>query len=167
MEPIKTILHPTDFSRHSQHALRLACALAREQNARLIILHCVPPEAAVVVGPEVSALRRAECYQQDLNSYRDEMANKLEQLPVSGLRSRPERLLKEGDAATVILHTAQDASCDLVVMGTHGRTGAIRKLMGSVAEEVSQKALCPVVTVKVPLAEPKPVEETEEAEVVF
>jgi hypothetical protein len=52
-------------------------------------------------------------------------------------------------------------------MGTHGRTGAIRKLMGSVAEEVSQKALCPVVTVKVPLAEPKPVEETEEAEVVF
>ena len=54
----------------------------------------------------------------------------------------------EGDRATVILTTAREAGCDLIVIGTHGRTGLKRLLMGSVAEEVVRNAPCLVLTVK-------------------
>jgi nucleotide-binding universal stress UspA family protein len=59
-----------------------------------------------------------------------------------------EHRLKEGAPATEILRTARALECDLIVMGTHGRTGVGRLLMGSVAEEVLRKAPCPVLTVK-------------------
>ena len=54
MEVIKTILHPTDFSRQSEYALGLACGLARDHGARLVLLHVVPGEASVNTGWEVS-----------------------------------------------------------------------------------------------------------------
>jgi nucleotide-binding universal stress UspA family protein len=142
-----------DFSKHSQYAQELACALARERDARLIVLYAVPSSSPVAGGDDVSALRRAECREKDLKSYRDEMRNKLECLPLPGLRVRPELLLKEGDPTGAILAAAEDTCCDLIVMGTHGWKGEARKLMGSVAEEVMRKARCPVVTVKVPLPE--------------
>jgi nucleotide-binding universal stress UspA family protein len=61
-----------------------------------------------------------------------------------------EHRLVEGDAATVILQVATEIKCDLIVMGTHGRTGLSRLLMGSVAEQVVRNASCPVLTVKTP-----------------
>ena len=61
--------------------------------------------------------------------------------------------LKEGDAGTEILRTAKEISSDIIVMGSHGRTGLSRLLMGSVAEAVSRKAHCPVLTVKHPFPE--------------
>jgi nucleotide-binding universal stress UspA family protein len=149
MGPLTTVLHPTDFAKHSECALELACALARDRNARLIVLYAVPGSSPATGGDDGSALRRAEGGEQDLKSYREEMRNKLEHLPLPGLRVRPERLLKEGEPVAVILAAAEETGCDLVVMGTHGREG--EKLMGSVAEEVMQKAPCPVVAVKVPL----------------
>jgi nucleotide-binding universal stress UspA family protein len=84
------------------------------------------------------------------------MRNKLEHLPLPGLRVRPELLLKEGDPAGAILTAAEDTCCDVIVMGTHGWKGEARKLMGSVAEEVMREARCPVVAVKVPPAERPP-----------
>jgi len=63
------------------------------------------------------------------------------------------RYLKEGDPATEIVRLAKETKSDLIVMGTHGRTGFGRILMGSVAEQVVRKAPCPVVTVKTPLSE--------------
>jgi nucleotide-binding universal stress UspA family protein len=59
--------------------------------------------------------------------------------------------VRDGDTAAEILRAATDAGCDLIVMGTHGRTGLGRLLMGSVAEQVVRKAPCPVVTVKAPM----------------
>jgi nucleotide-binding universal stress UspA family protein len=61
--------------------------------------------------------------------------------------------VEEGDAAKGIVNAAQATQCDLIVMGTHGRTGLSRLLMGSVAEKVLRSAPCPVLTVKVPLPE--------------
>jgi nucleotide-binding universal stress UspA family protein len=61
-----------------------------------------------------------------------------------------ERRLEEGLAVTEVLRVAQEVNADLIVMGTHGRTGLARLLMGSVAEQVLRKALCPVLTVKTP-----------------
>jgi nucleotide-binding universal stress UspA family protein len=75
-----------------------------------------------------------------------------------------ERRLEEGDPIGEILRAAAEVPCDLIVMGTHGRTGLARLLMGSVAEEVVRKAPCPVVTVKTPfpVATPTPASPREE-----
>ena len=61
-----------------------------------------------------------------------------------------EHRTRTGDAAEEITALAREAGCDLIVMGTHGRTGLARWLMGSVAEKVLRHALCPVLTVKTP-----------------
>ena len=65
-----------------------------------------------------------------------------------------EHRLVEGDGAAEILCTAKETHCDLIVIGTHGRTGLTRLLMGSVADQVVRRAECPVVAVRQPPAEP-------------
>jgi nucleotide-binding universal stress UspA family protein len=71
-----------------------------------------------------------------------------------------EHRLEEGEPAAQILRVAKETKAGLIVMGTHGRTGLERILLGSVAEKVLRKAVCPVLTVRIPiLAEAtKPVE---------
>jgi nucleotide-binding universal stress UspA family protein len=169
MKSIKTILHPTDFSKHSEYAAELACALARDREARLVLLHVLPPAAPVTDGADLSVLRRAECGQQELRAYREEMRHKLQQLPLPGLPGPVEYVVAEGEVAPAILRTAQNTCCDLIVMGTHGWTGKTRELMGSVAEEVMQKASCPVITAKVSAGEILPEEQytPEEADVIL
>jgi nucleotide-binding universal stress UspA family protein len=154
MRLMQTILYATDFSEHSCKALDLAGSLARDHAARLVILHVVPSGAPVTGPGDGAALERAERRQWDLQSYQQEMAGRLRCLDVPAVAAPVERLLEEGDPATVILRTAEQTSCDLIVLGTHGKTAEMRRLMGSVAEEVMRRARCPVLTVKVPVAEP-------------
>jgi nucleotide-binding universal stress UspA family protein len=151
MKPVKTILHPTDFSSHSQEALRLACELAREEGARLVILHVVPRHVTWTAA--ASEIPKAEHYEHDLDCYRQEMKEKLERLPLPGMAIRAERLLGEGDVGAVIIRTAQNIACDLIAMGTHGWSEEGRRVLGSVAEHVTQNAPCRVLTVRVPLSE--------------
>jgi nucleotide-binding universal stress UspA family protein len=142
MLPIGTILHPTDFSDCATHAFRVAGALARDHGARLVVLHVAP--LPVVVYGEGVVPPQPEVTQAELDA-------KLHQLQAPDPKVRVEHRLAEGDAATEILRAAEETSCDMVVMGTHGRTGLVRLLMGSVAEQVVRKAPCPVLTVKTPL----------------
>jgi nucleotide-binding universal stress UspA family protein len=151
MKPIKTILHPTDFSPESSYALDLACALARGQGARIVILHAVPSPTPVV-GADVADLAKAEAAQRELKSYEEEMRARLSDLRTPDSKLRIERLLKEGEVAATILHVADELACDLIVMGTHGRSRIYQFMMGSVAAAVSREAHCPVVTVKLPPA---------------
>lgn len=72
---------------------------------------------------------------------------------VSGPEVLVEHRLREGDAAAEILQVADEVGADLIVLGTHGRTGLGRVLMGSVAEAVLRRARCPVLTLKSPLPE--------------
>ena len=147
MLAVQTILHPTDFSEHSKYAFWLACALARDYGARLVMVHVVAAPAIVygegVVPPNAEELRAAA--REQLDGLRVPQGN-----------VRAERRLQEGDAVTAILGVAQELHADLIVMGTHGRTGLGRLLMGSVAEQVVRKASCPVLTVKTPLPEVAP-----------
>src|SRR5262249_27158268 len=76
--------------------------------------------------------------------------HKLHQVAIAGSDVKVEHRLVEGFAAEGILNAAKEAKADIIVMGTHGRTGFNRLLMGSVAEEVLRKATCPVLTVKPP-----------------
>jgi nucleotide-binding universal stress UspA family protein len=144
MLPIKTILHATDFSERSHNAFRLACALARDYKARLLVLHIVP--TPVVGYPEGIILTQPE-------EYRAEARAKLQQMQPTDPAIVMERMLGDGDAATTIVDTAKNKECDLIVMGTHGWGGLTRLLMGSVAEAVVRRAPCPVLTVKTPFTQ--------------
>ena len=151
MKATKAILLATDFSEHAREALELAASLARDRYARLILLHVVPAPAAVADGAAAAA-DRAERWCQDLESYRDEMSGRLHRLDVPAMPFPAERVLAEGDAARAILRKAEETGCDLIVMGTHGRTAELSRRMGGVAEEVSRAAPCPVLTVRIPAA---------------
>jgi nucleotide-binding universal stress UspA family protein len=139
MFPISIILHPTDFSSYSDHAFELACALARDYGARLVVLHVVAPPPVVFTEGEVPP---------DPEFVRKDAEKHLEQLRAPDPEQRFERRLAEGQPVEEILKAIEDLDADLVVLGTHGRTGLKRLLMGSVAEQVLRKAPCPVLTVK-------------------
>jgi nucleotide-binding universal stress UspA family protein len=141
MLAMRTILHPTDFSDYSDHAFRLACSLAHDYGARLVVLHVA--ELPVMVGGEgVLVLPRAV----DLEPLREQLA----QIEPEDPRVDVERQIVVGEAAAEILRVAAEIKCDLIIMGTHGRRGLRRLVMGSVAEKVVRTAPCPVLTVKTP-----------------
>jgi len=153
MLPIKTILHPTDFSPGAAHAYHLACSLARDYGARLIIMHVRvnPPAVSAEFGtmPHVASIHgdmlAPEGDVEILRARLAQMRPDDERLPV-------EHVLVDGVPAAEIVNLAKNNGCDLILMGTHGRTGLGRLLMGSVAEQVVRKAPCPVLTVKTPPA---------------
>jgi universal stress protein A len=140
---IRTILHPNDFSPRSKPAFQMAVALARDYNARLVVLHVLEPW--VIAYGEGIAVPPPE-------NYLEEVKAQLVKVRPTDERIAVEHRLIEGDPAPEILRSAVECKADLIVMGTHGRTGLSRLLMGSVAEHVIRKAACPVLTVKAPLA---------------
>jgi nucleotide-binding universal stress UspA family protein len=145
MMQIQTILHPTDFSAASRPAFGLACALARDYGAHLILLHVAP--APVVMGGEMGVVPVAPV------DDREALWEQLTALTPTDAAVRVEHRLRVGGAAEQIVAVATDEACDLIVIGTHGRTGLRRLLMGSVAEAVLRQASCPVLTVKTPTPE--------------
>ena len=149
MLPIKTILHPTDFSAPSEYAFRVACALARDYGAKLVVMHVdMPP---VTIGEVISSMEPEE--------YKQKLWDEFRRLEASepGIRDlRVETKLVGGNPAKEILRAAREIKPELIVMGTHGRTGLSRLLMGSVAEEVVRKSPFPVLTVKMPIFQAAP-----------
>lgn len=136
----KTILFPTDFSHTGDAALAMATSLAKEQGAKLLIVHVEEPPA--VYGGEMY-YGMAEPTREQLVKLLDEVVPPDPNVPV-------ERRIVSGDPARVLTKLAQDEHVDMIVLGTHGRTGLTRLLMGSVAEAVVRNAPCPVLTCKQP-----------------
>jgi len=136
MLPIKTILHPTDFSELSDAAFQLACSLARDHKGRIVVLHVVPPPQS---HGEVIARQQGEGYHADLWRMLEDIRPEDAAVPV-------ERRLEDGDPAETILRVAGEEGADLIVLGTHGRGALGKLLMGSVAEKVVRGAPCPVLT---------------------
>ncbi len=145
MQAIRTILHPTDFSVPSGLAFRLACSLAQAHGARLHVLHVA--EHPVVVPVEGTGTGWPVRYQQELTAKLLAIRPDDPNVPVE------HQLLFAAAPGAEIVRVAQAIEADLIVMGTHGRTGLARLLMGSVAEQVVRKAPCSVLTVKAPLPE--------------
>jgi universal stress protein A len=143
MLPIKTILFPTDFSEHAAIALPVAAALARDYKARLVLFHARVP-SAVTYG-EFGALVPES--PESLESLR----TALEAMRPEGAGYPVECRVAEGDPTAEIVRLAKEVGADMIVMGTHGRSGLGRLVMGSVAEWVLRKAPCPVLTLKAPL----------------
>jgi len=132
------ILFPTDFSTMGQAAFEMAMSLARDRGAKLLIVHVQEPPIAYGGGEFYFGVDEPE--RQDLVKMLKEI------VPGDGVGY--EHRLLVGDPASAIVEAAQREGVAMIVMPTHGRTGLLRLLMGSVAEEVVRKATCPVVTVK-------------------
>jgi nucleotide-binding universal stress UspA family protein len=138
MLPIHTILFPTDFSESAERVFPLACALARDCGARIVVLHVQPPP----VGHEQVVAR------YDPDECRLPALLELHKITAPDQNVRVEHRLEDGDAASQICKIAEEIQAGLIVMPTHGRSGVGRLLMGSVAEQVLRKAPCPVLTVR-------------------
>ena len=147
--PAQHILVPIDFSTSSDHALDYAMTLAHTLQARLTLLHVIEP---FVVG---SVETLPYTYIQDLEAkITDLMTSYRERVTVAGLQS--DFTIVHGVPFQVIIETARTAHVDLIIMGTHGRTGLPHVLLGSVAERVVRLAPCPVLVVRIPTDTPVP-----------
>ena len=146
---LKKILCPTDFSENSEHALKYALALATLSQAKLQLFHVVEP---------ISYPRSTELFEPVLDEV--ELTMKMEAAYQKQLEDQVTALKEEyskitgklvtGNTFLEIIQVARDDAVDMIVMGTHGRTGLAHVLIGSVAERVVREAPCPVLTVKHP-----------------
>ncbi len=141
---VRKILYATDFSPHSNQAYFHAIALAEGHGAGLTIVHVFAPASSrpVVVGDTISPVVNFNPEE------REYWRGQLEQIRPVNPDIAVQHVLLEGDPAEEIIQYATDAGIDLIVMGTHGRTGLERLLMGSVAEKVLRGAPCSVLIVK-------------------
>jgi nucleotide-binding universal stress UspA family protein len=137
----RVILHPADFSAAARTALGVARTLARDLGARLVVLHVAPIQ--VLPGEGIVLPFDPRPVQAELELIRDRLDGPDLKYPV-------ETRWRQGDAAPQILQAAEEAGADLIVLGTHGRTGLSRLLVGSVTEAVLRGSRCPVLAVKTP-----------------
>ncbi|HUG36685.1 MAG TPA: universal stress protein [Candidatus Limnocylindrales bacterium] len=141
----RTILYATDFSAASRPALAMAVELARQARARLLVLHVMTPASPFVAREE----RPASWLELQAWARRDARRHLAATVATAGrARIRVEGTLVEGVPAESILRLARRQGADLIVIGTHGRSGVGRFLMGSVAARVVQFAHCSVLTVR-------------------
>ena len=138
--PVRRILVPVDFSRTSGEALRFASSLARALGASLEVLYVIAPGHTIF---ERAATRRSG---DDPDAVRGRLHDFVADLSSDGVRVT-ERV-EQGEPHDRIVSVARDENFDLIVMGTHGRTGRPAALVGSVAESVVRTSARPVLTVR-------------------
>jgi nucleotide-binding universal stress UspA family protein len=146
MTPFQTILFAADFSDPSQEAFRTACSLAVEGRTRLHVLYVNEPHW-VPEDPTFLGQAGVQFYEASTDRGREarmkqELRSTYAEIPIE-----VEYHVKEGDPAAEIVRTADAIRADLIVVGTHGRTGLSWVLAGSVACAVMQRAGCPVLAV--------------------
>jgi nucleotide-binding universal stress UspA family protein len=145
MTRFNKILVPIDYSTHSDEALRTAVDLAKRYSAPITIVNVYEPIDRMV--PEAYWVLTPEQEQRVLAAFKDRLEKTEKQLRDMGATNVESRLL-EGAIALQIVSYAKDRGVDLIVMGTHGRTGVKHLLLGSVAERVLRTAPCAVLVVK-------------------
>jgi nucleotide-binding universal stress UspA family protein len=145
----KKILFCTDFSEDSHWAFTYALDLAKRYKAKLLIFHVtpeavLPEQLSLYLAPEkldeLRVFQKKEIDRQLKNHYVRKM----------GQFKNYQVFFKEGEPFIEIIRRAKKDSVDLIVMGTHGRTGLDHVLFGSTAEKVVRKSPCPVLTVRLP-----------------
>ena len=140
----KHILVPTDFSEYADYALDYAIELAKTLQARLTVLY-VLHLSSLALGDAPPAVLDDTLKAMETNAQqRTQMA--LARVQQAGLQG--ESAIVEGIPFQTIIETAERRDVDLIVMGTHGRTGLTHALMGSVAERVVRLAPCPVLVTR-------------------
>lgn len=142
---IRTILYPTDFSKGARAAMDHAISLAKDYDAKLILLHVVEdiPIAEWYIPSALSVASLMEDLKtsamQEIQKWVAEVAAHVKDV---------EKMVVNGVPFVEIIGAAREKKADLIVIGTHGRTGIDHILFGSTAEKVVRKASCPVLTVR-------------------
>ena len=142
------ILVPIDFSDCSQQVVDEAAAIARRRGGKLVLLHV--PESprglsgSAMVSPDGSKAQTVASYLRQ--SAETRLAAFVQAVEAKGTAARA--LVRSGQIAATIVDVAEELAVGMIVMGTHGRTGVARVLLGSVAEAVTRHASCPVTTVR-------------------
>lgn len=146
MISIKRILFPTDFSETSKYAMKYAIGFAKEFDAQLEIVHVLFDESQIVAFylPQVTF--------QNLDKELEDSAKKqlqdfIDEYPELNEVKFHTKLLK-GTPSVEIINEAKEIKADMIVIGTHGRTGLEHVIFGSTAEKVVRKACCPVFSVR-------------------
>ena len=150
MPAISRVLVPIDFSPSARAALEYATFLAGKFTAELEVLHVWEPPG--YVGPDTLALLPVAAGQPGWDQTRNEVTREVDQF-LAKAKAKPKALsvrVEAGEPSDTILNLAKEWGADLIVMGTHGRTGLSRLLIGSVAEAVLRRSICPVLTIRVP-----------------
>jgi nucleotide-binding universal stress UspA family protein len=142
----KRLLHPTDFSPASRSAFERAVATAKADRGQLTLVHVISPVIPLAGEGYVSPA----VYDQMAEASRQWAQKKMDGLLARARKAgvKATGLLLEGVAHEAIVKAARARKADLIVMGTHGRTGVARFFLGSVAARVAATAPCPVLTVR-------------------
>ena len=139
------VLLATDFSPQSEVARRHAIAFARYHEGSILLVHAQPtPESSAGEGMLHAGVGTSD--PRIVQDRLDAIALEIQQEEGISVEAR----FVDGDPATEIVRIAREEEVALIAMGTHGRTGVRRVLMGSVAEQVLRRAPCPVLTVRLP-----------------
>jgi nucleotide-binding universal stress UspA family protein len=139
---IHNVLIATDFSRFSNQALDIGLKLSQAYKAHAYVAFVVPSDEFMLAGPDAYVAAK-EAARRDLENLKLDLKK-----THTCIEGRDYHLyLLEGDVATSILHFAQQKQVDLIVLGTHGRGGLEKALMGSVAERVFRASTVPVLTI--------------------
>ena len=146
MAGIRRILHATDFSSASGAAFTKAVELARANRAELLLAHVVNPVVPMAADGYVSPKVYADIAAAANSAAKKRLDALVARARKAGVRARP--LVLEGVAHDQIARTARSKRADMVVIGTHGRTGLAKFFLGSVAARVVAQATCPVLTVR-------------------
>ena len=146
MSRIRRILHPSDFSRASGAAFSKAVELAKTNNAELLVVHVLAPILPMLGDGYVSP----KVYEDLVASARGYGKKNLDALVAKAKKAgvRAKSILLEGVPHEQIARMARRQRADLVVMGTHGRSGLAKLFLGSVAGRVVAIASCPVMSVR-------------------
>jgi len=143
---IKNILAPTDFSLHSEHALRYACALAERLDATVHLIHVLSEIVPAGPDPLLMPVMPPQFYEENEQRAKETLAS----LPRPGW-CQPKGLVTSvrwGNPVDAIVEYSVEQPIDLIVIATHGRTGLSHVLLGSVAERIVREAPCPVLTIR-------------------
>lgn len=141
----KLILVPTDFGEPSEAALDAALEYARAFGAAVVVMHAF--EIPVIGYPDGAMIGMADITVRLLEGAKTGLERQLKNRASSGVVMRS--IVKEGDPYRMINETAEELGADLITMGTHGRRGLSRALIGSVVEKVVRTSKVPVLTVHV------------------
>ena len=146
MIEIKSILAPTDFSAHSEQAVRYACRLAERLDSELHLLHVLSEIVPAGPDPLLMPVMPAQFYKESEDRAQETLDRSLD--PSWEKPAKITRAVRWGSPVESIVSYAVDHRIDLVIISTHGRTGLSHVLLGSVAERIVREAPCPVLTIR-------------------